>query len=298
MQIASPFPAEIRRVGVFSCSGTPDAERMAQGTQRMREWGVEVVPAQIAGGSVRYLAGSDEARAQSLQGFYSDDTLSFLMASRGGFGVTRLLDKFDWELLRAKEKWLCGYSDVTALLLAAYAHGCRKLIHGPMLCSTFGREDTPALAETVASFGQCLRREPTTARCEVLREGTVCGPIIPCNLTMLCSLLGTKHVPDLRGCILALEDVHEPAHSIERNLVHLESAGVLRGIGGLLLGQFTEGEDAEYLPEIFAEWGSKLTVPVASGLPFGHGLPSISILFGAEVTLCCQKGLVQFKYRS
>ncbi len=301
MQIASPFPAEIRRVGVFSCSGAPDAARMEQGIQRLRNWGMEVVPVRLPGRAVRYLAGSDAERVRSLQDFFQDEDLSFLMASRGGFGVTRLLDELDWELLRRREKWICGYSDVTALLLAAYTHGCRKLIHGPMLCSTFGREDSPELAETIGAFAECLRGTavplPPSAKCEVLREGICHGPIIPCNLTLLCSLLGTRHLPDLRGCILALEDVHEPAHSIERNLVHLASAGILQKVGGLLFGQFTEGEDADYLPEIFAEWAGRFSVPVAKGVPFGHGMPSISILFGAEVTLCCQSGYCEFSER-
>ena len=47
------------------------------------------------------------------------------------------------------------------------------------------------------------------------------------NLTMVCSLLGTAHMPLIRGGVLFLEDVNEHPYRVERMLLQLQQAGVL-----------------------------------------------------------------------
>ena len=42
------------------------------------------------------------------------------------------------------------------------------------------------------------------------------------NLTMVCSLLGTRHFPKFKGGVLFLEDVNEHPYRVERNLLQLQ----------------------------------------------------------------------------
>ena len=208
-----------------------------------------------------------------------------MMSLRGGFGVTRILDGIDWDLLRHRNIPIIGYSDVSALLLAAYSRGCTKLIHGPMLCSSLAHPH-PA---TIAAFKECLNGKtaplPSDFKPHFIKHGSAEARLFPVNLTMLCNLIGTPFMPDLKECILAIEDVNEAAYSIDRMLAHLKNTGILKRLSGLIFGQFTDAEDSEYLPEIFTEYAEFINGPVISDFPFGHGTPSISIQVGKIYTI-------------
>ena len=64
------------------------------------------------------------------------------MASRGGYGMTRLLDAIDWKLLAKSTaqgtRWV-GHSDLTALHLGLLAHRGAPSWAGPMALDDFGR---------------------------------------------------------------------------------------------------------------------------------------------------------------
>ncbi len=287
----NPFGNKIRRVGLFSLSGVADSVRVEAGIRLLDSWGVgHVLPGY--GRPLRYLQASDRERADAFNALLADCQVDAFMALRGGYGVTRALDLLDWELLKMRGIPLVGYSDVTALLLAAWGRGCRCLVHGPMLCSTLACA-SPLLTQALRSFARCLAGETCPMlpgnRLHALRGGFARGPLVPMNLTMLCNLIGTAYMPSLSGCILALEDVGEAAYAIDRMLRHLAASGILGILGGLVFGSFTDCEHGEFLPEIFEEYASCVKGPVASGLAFGHIMPSASILMGgmAELDVLC-----------
>ncbi|MBN2450274.1 MAG: LD-carboxypeptidase [Lentisphaeria bacterium] len=120
---------------------------------------------------------------------------------------------------------------------------------------------------------------------EPLRQGTVTGPLFPANLAVLASLAGTAHWPDLRGAVLVLEDIHEAAYRVDRCLNQLDAVGCLGTVGGLVFGQFTDAEDAQWLPEVFADFAGRVRGPVAAGLGFGHVFPSLSLPVGCMARL-------------
>ena len=249
----------------------------------------------------RHFAAPDEQRAETFNALLDNPEINGLVAIRGGYGVTRVLENIDFEHLRRKECFVCGYSDITALLLVAWKHGCRKLIHGPMIQSSWAADPvSPAFQVEARSYIYILDiiesssdikwpLLPTEAmpdwKIETIKHGTATGPLIPMNLTLLCALLGTPFLPDLAGTILALEDVSEPAHDIDRNLNHLRQAGILKRLAGLVFGQFTSAEDESFLPEIQREYAEFVPGPVISNFPFGHAHPSIALPFGFQTAL-------------
>lgn len=279
----SPFPSDIRKIGLFSLSGITDSERLEKGCGLLRRWNLDYVLPEY-GSTLRYLQASDEERVGAFNRLLADESIDMLMALRGGYGVTRILDDVDWNLLKARNIPICGYSDVTALLMAAYSKGCRNLFHGPMLCSTIGAEN--GLEESMDSFARCLAGEVCPLlngnKLEVVRAGKAEGPLIPMNLSLLCALIGTPYMPDLTGCILAIEDVDEAAYAVDRMLCHLRSAGILKQLSGLIFGAFSDSEHSEFLPEIFKEYAEFVAGPVLSGLIFGHIKPTASIRFGEQ----------------
>lgn len=300
--LASPFPAWVRRVGVFAPAGIPDPARLQRGLARLGAWGLEVVGAGLDGPPERFLAAPDRARAGALNHLLREPGLDVLLAARGGYGCARIVDQIDWDAWRERGLPLIGYSDLTALHLAAYGAGLRRGVVGPMLCNALSREpadaaDAARLGGVVESLRQALAGE--TMVCggglQALQAGSASGPLVPANLSVLVSLVGTPWMPDLRGAILVFEDVNEAAYRVDRYLLQLRQSDCLRGVAGLVFGQFTDGEDAAWLPEVFADAATAIAGPVAAGLEFGHGYPSLSLPMGRVARLRVDAAVVSLE---
>ena len=280
-----------KKIRLFAISNAVNPEMVSRGVARFEQMtGMEVLPWDSTPAGPRHFAGGDQTRAANFNALLQETELEGLIAIRGGYGATRILEKLDFEALRKNGCFVCGYSDVTALLLAAWQHGCTRLIHGPMMQSSWGAElpETAIRLET-DSFLQVLNHHenllPSWAGGEVLQPGEAFGPLIVMNLTLLDAMLGTPFLPSLAGAVLALEDVSEPAHDIDRKLNHLRQTGILSEISGLLFGKFTSAEDSEFLPEIRREYAALVRGPVLEDIAFGHCHPGLSLPFGDAVQL-------------
>jgi len=101
-------------------------------------------------------AGEDEARLAALHRV-AQAAPDVALATRGGYGLSRLLDRIDWKLIAQSVErgtaWV-GHSDLTALQLGAIAHGAAGPTSvgegvtagfwaGPMACGDFGSADIP-----------------------------------------------------------------------------------------------------------------------------------------------------------
>jgi muramoyltetrapeptide carboxypeptidase len=122
---------------------------------------------------------------------------------------------------------------------------------------------------------------------------SVRGTLWGSNLAMLCSLLGTPHMPAVRNGVLFLEDVNEHPYRIERMLLQLLQAGVLGAQKAVVLGQFDAWApsplDRGYgLKAAVDHVRSKTRVPILTGLPFGHVPTKVTLPIGARVTLAVQ----------
>ncbi len=151
-------------------------------------------------------------------------------------------------------------------------------------------------------------------------EQEIRGTLVGGNLTVWNTLLGTPWQPRLkRGQpkILFLEDVTEFLPRLDRSVRHLVDAGGLEGVAAVVLGNFLHCEDAvpqalakvpsrwsleqlrqppsrwlaplrrrfsqaEGLREIFGAISRETGVPVAQGLPVGHGPDHFSLPLGAR----------------
>jgi len=111
--------------------------------RRLEGWGLRVVRGRSAEAQTRFLAGDDAARLADFHELLRNPRVDVLMASRGGFGCTRLFDQLDWELLAANTKPVVGYSDLTALHLACYKAGCCSGLSGPMVAVELARNPQP-----------------------------------------------------------------------------------------------------------------------------------------------------------
>ena len=246
---------------------------------------------------VSRFAGTDEERLADLNDLADTrtDMPDLIMATRGGFGTARLLERIDYARLcpRLKETGaiLMGYSDNTAAQLALLAKGGVVTFSGPMMYGDFGA--TPPsdfmlgwLRRVLSEPAFDLRVDtPQTDRCDV--SGMLWGG----NLSMLISLTGTPWMPAVEGGILFLEDVGEDVYRVERMLLQLLQAGILERQSAIVLGQFTaykpDGFDAEgyTLRRMLDTFRTRLSVPILTGLPVGHVPDIVPMPIGAQARL-------------
>lgn len=245
-------------------------------------------------------AGDDDTRLATLQRV-ADAAPSVALACRGGYGLSRLLDRIDWpRLARSVEqgtRWV-GHSDLTALQLGLLAHaGLRGTVawQGPMACDDFGRADEAGGVDEVTRdcFVEAMSGELEAVgfRTDPGFDGLdLRGRLWGGNLTMLVSLLGTPHWPRVAGGILFVEDVNEHPYRVERLLLQLHQAGVLARQKAVLLGQFSDWRksplDRGYtLKTALAHLRSVCATPLLSGLPFGHVPTKVTLPVGARAQL-------------
>ena len=286
---------------VFAPSGvelrTP-ALKLAQ--KRLSALGFEVTLDPSVRARHQRFAGDDEARLATLYRV-ADAAPSVAMACRGGYGLSRLLDRIDWpRIARSIEqgsRWV-GFSDLTALQLGLLAHTGAASWHGPMACDDFGRSDEAGGIDEITRdcFAEAMSGELEAVgfRTEAGFDGLAArGKLWGGNLAMVVSLLGTPHWPKLKDGILFLEDVNEPPYRIERMLLQLQQAGVLQRQKAVLLGAFSDWRksamDRGYtLKSAITHLRSVCSTPILTGLPFGHVPTKVMLPVGARVQLVVQ----------
>jgi muramoyltetrapeptide carboxypeptidase len=241
-----------------------------------------------------YLAGRDELRLHSLLEALADPQAQAIVPARGGFGATRLLPQLELETVRRANKWLMGFSDVTALhALWTRAGVCS--IHGPMVCSLW-----EAKPEIQAQWFALLEGQPPEplVGLSTVHPGRAAGRLFAANLTVLAALAGTPFMPDLSGCVLLLEDVTERPYRLDRALTTLLQAGALDGLRACVLGQFAQceaGPDGITAEQMFEERLAGLGVPVLGNAPIGHVPDNVPVLVGAEVEVDAEAGGVVWR---
>jgi muramoyltetrapeptide carboxypeptidase len=292
--------APTRRLGLVAPSGyLPDAAVADRCARWFAARGWQVQAGETIFARELRFAGSDELRAAELQAFASDPRLDVVMMGRGGYGLTRLLDRLDFAAIRAAERVLVGYSDFTAFSLAYLARAGGVSFQGPDV-NDFGRA-TPE-ADTVEQFFATLAqpRHALEFACEPVELGAR-GRLWGGNLAMVCALLATPYFPRVRGGILFLEDVNEPAYKVERMLLQLHQAGVLDRQAAVLLGAFEPmavmpTDNGYGLTEALARVRAATRTPILTGLPFGHVACKATLPVGARARLAVAAGRARLEF--
>lgn len=265
-----------------------------RGVQRLTDAGHQVENDEVIRRRFQRFAGTDAERladVNSLASLTSPDTI--VMPVRGGYGASRLLDRIDWQALASRQQrdplLICGHSDFTAIQAGLLAQANVITFSGPMLAANFGAETLNTFTEQ--HFWLALRKAQFTVewqgdgpQCDV--QGTLWGG----NLAMLISLIGTPWMPTIDKGILVLEDVNEHPFRVERMLLQLEYAGMLNRQSAIVLGSFSGAAPNEYdagysLESVYAFLRSRLSVPLITGLDFGHEQRTVTLPIGANATL-------------
>ncbi|GGX05011.1 muramoyltetrapeptide carboxypeptidase [Pigmentiphaga litoralis] len=304
---AAPVPRSraAARPGIYlvSPSGAVlDADTLVRAKANLTAEGFKV--SMDRGASLRNerFAGTDAQRLAALQRAATQKS-RFVMATRGGYGMSRLLDRIDWKAMADSGKLFIGHSDFTAFQLALLAKTGAVSYAGPMAVFDFGGKRVDDL--TAALFGETLRGELEVLSFDspdsdpVDARGVLWGG----NLAMLVSLIGTPYLPRIKGGILFLEDVNEHPYRVERMLLQLHQAGVLARQKAVVLGSFTDYKlsplDGGYdMASVHAWLRREVKVPVVTELPFGHVKTKATLPVGERVGIATEDGMAHLVFEA
>lgn len=241
-----------------------------------------------------YLAGSDEERLAELEAAIRDPEARAVVLARGGYGLLRLLPFLDPGLLRANPKPIVGFSDGTALLAYAARAGVAA-VHGPVI-TQLGRlpqEDRAGLFGVLEAPGPGLLCGDLDAPV----PGRAQGPLLGGNLEVFSRLVGTPFMPDVTGAVLFFEDVGERPYRVDRQITHLDLAGIFSVAAAVVVGDFSgckerpdSGLSSPPVEEVLLDRLGRLAIPVAFGAQIGHGERNVAVPYGTLVELDTRHG--------
>jgi muramoyltetrapeptide carboxypeptidase len=297
-------------IGIFSPSGALSNDRLSSGVATLEAQGYRVKVAPAATNEWRYFAGTDDERLASFHQMVADPTVDAMMMSRGGYGLSRLLHRIDWQAVAASRKVFCGFSDFTAFNCAALRQANYITFAGPGAATDFewNRETPESAADHAFMIAHCWPalegKQVNTGPYKYAHsyaQQKIVGPIFGSNLSLFSHLVGTPYMPNIEGGILFFEEIAEEPYAIERMLLQLFHAGILQKQRAMMFADFTDCEPSSgrYLytmAHVVETMRELLHYPVLTGLPFGHVAKKLTIPFGAEAMLSVAQGSFSLSY--
>lgn len=245
----------------------------------------------------RYFAAPDKDRAKEFMDYIQRKDIDALMTCRGGYGVMRILDLLDFDIIKANPKIIIGFSDITALLNAVYKLSNIVTYHGPVGVSQFNNITLNSFKKTLFYHINYKPIVYKDHRIKTIVKGKARGRLVGGNLSMLVSTLGTKYEIETENSILFLEEISEDPYKIDRMLTQLTISNKLKNCSGIMFGYY-KGIDRKknFYPyrsftarEVIESRLRKIGAPAVLGIPIGHIPDKWTLPIGVEAELDADK---------
>jgi muramoyltetrapeptide carboxypeptidase len=296
---------------VAPSGASPDLRSPQTALEWLKQQGVLVSNPQCTQRVFERFAGTDAERLAELNAIANLDPTQVVMSVRGGYGLHRLLDQIQWKAIAIAVKQglqICGHSDFTGFQLGLLAKTGAISLAGPMLnydfgpLNEFGEPEAPSQFTWTHFQSAIQSRRFSIAVPDAQRwagnvdlSQNIVGMLWGGNLSIIATLLGTEFFPtekQTHGGILFIEDINEHPYRIERMLLQLHEAGVLENQHAIILGHFNQyrlyevdrGYNLDTAINLIRERVPK-TIPILTGLPFGHVKDKLTLPVGAHVNL-------------
>lgn len=283
--IQPPFLVPGDTVYILAPGRKPDRQSIEVSVKLVQSWGLDVILSKnLFSDQHNYLSGSDAERLSDLQHALDNPAVKAIICARGGYGTTRILDQLDFSAFLKSPKWICGFSDITALHLKLQTLNIQS-IHSamPVQFTQTGFKDSAESLRTLL-FGKptSLTALPSAKNRTGVAEGELTGG----NLSLLTDSLGTSSELNTDHKILVIEEVGEYVYRLDRMLVQLKRAGKLNTLAGLVVGHMTDIKKGELpfgetVEEIVLHHTREFTYPIGFNFPTGHEHPNMAWIEGA-----------------
>lgn len=287
-------------VAIVSPSFCIDEKKLGEAVAFLDGWGLKARIGKYAAAANGPFAGTDEERLSDIQDATNDPSIKAVLCARGGYGLSRIIDRIDFSPLARSPKWYVGFSDVTVLHMWLSGMESISSIHADM---PLHYNDPEKTEDTFITLRKALFGEPYTIDWDGLsyRRGDASGEITGGNLSIVCSLTGTPAEVETDGSILFLEDTGEYIYHLDRMLTSLKLAGKLRNLSALVIGGMTESKDTKKpwersIEETIYNIVKEYDYPVFFGFPAGHIDDNRAFYLGrkAEIKLSGDKASLSF----
>ncbi len=266
-------------LGIIAPASPFDVEKYQLGIAVLKEAGFEIKEGRNLFQKKGYLAGTVKERLYDLLEMYNDPQIKGIIAARGGYGTMQLLSYLRIEDFEKKPKLFIGSSDLTALHLFLNFKAGIASIYGPMVDGDFGVAADETNMRVLRELMELPEEyEYPAGDLLVAEQGEGEGILVGGCLSIIVSLLGTPFEPDFNGKVIFLEDINEPPYRWDRMLTQLKLAGKFDNVKGLIISiaDFTPYEANGFISDFFRG----INVPVVTGFPAGHTVPSFSLPLG------------------
>lgn len=285
-------------IGLVCPAGYMPVEKVSECIRVLNEeWGFTTKVGSTVGRQFNYFSGTDEERLEDLQAMLDNEDVKAILCARGGYGLSRIIDRIDFSAFKKKPKWIIGFSDITVLHAHIYRNYYISTLHAPM-ANAFNGEGYKD--EYVQSLRSALEGRKIKYQCATHvfnKKGEGIGELVGGNLSLLVHLTGTASDIKTKGRILFLEDVGEYLYNLDRMMRQLKRSGKLDKLAGLIIGGFTDMKDTERpfgqtAYEIIHDAVAEYDYPVCFGFPVSHDKENYALKTGAGYKLKVSKSKV------
>jgi len=245
-------------------------------------------------------AGTTTQRIESINTALNNKQTKAILFARGGYGSIQIIDSINFNTLSKNPKWLIGFSDITTILMHMYTQFNISSIHGPMAYNFKNIDINSGNLMINMLKGEKINIKIDYSRFNI--TGTTYGTLIGGNLSIICSLIGSKSIPDFdNDYILFIEDIDEYMYHLERMMYMLDRAGLLKKLKGLIIGQMTGIMDnpisfGKDLSQLIQDIIKKYNYPLCFNFPIGHTENNHPIIIGARIRLEVNETFSQINY--
>lgn len=289
--IIPPYLKKNDTIGLVCPAGFMPLEKIEECIQTLESWGYNIALGKTIGGdSTNYFSGTDEERLNDLQSMLDDKRIKAVMCARGGYGVSRIIEKINFRKFKKNPKWIIGYSDITVLHSHIFSNYGIATLHAPMAAAF---QDGEFQNPYVQSLKKALEGETPSYSCmphALNRNGKAKATLVGGNLALLSHCVGTKSDLNTKGKILFIEDIGEYLYNIDRMMNQLKRSGKLDKLAGLVIGKFTDNKDTDRpfgknVYDIIHEWIKEFDYPVCFEFPVSHDKENYALKVGGSYML-------------
>lgn len=285
--IQPPFLKKGDKIAIISPARAISFEEVHPAIRYFQRQDLEVVLGNHVFSKFNQFAGTDEQRRKDLQQMLDDPSIRAIVASRGGYGTVRIIDKLDFTRFCKAPKWIVGYSDITVLHSHIHRHFGIETLHATMPKNMEDKTPDDSVETMMnALFG--YRISYNYRNTPLSREGISEGILTGGNLSILCNLSGTASEVDTAGKILFIEDLDEYLYHVDRMMMNLKRTGKLDKLKGLIVGGMSKMNDnqipfGQTANEIIAAAVKEYRYPVCYDFPAGHLSQNLALILGRMV---------------
>ncbi len=281
-------------VVIISPSGVVDRDVILKAVAILKASGFNVVLGENVFRQNGCFAGSDRERLSDLQHATDDPDVRAVFCSRGGYGISRIIDRVDFSSLKKHPKWYVGFSDITVLHLWLNRLCGLVSLHAEM---PLNYSNPKKSAESYSSVIKALKGEPETITWKSSHHATVSirGPLTGGNLSLIYSLTGTPAEPDTDGSVLFIEEVGEYYYHLDRMMTSLRLTGKLNNLAAMIVGGMEKMEQGNVIynksaEEIILDIAGHYNYHIIFNFPAGHISDNRAFYMGREAVVT-QNGL-------